>query len=372
MTEQIQKIVTELPDLADVKGVRAVADDRFARGDAAFVADLAIALAKAYDEQMWQYRSVSDYLLRLLATTAGQQNITQALRLVASMPAGGKNLAPYTASLLAASHPPDDLAVAFTGEPAEELRACLVQELVLRGSAVTETRIAEWATSPHRQEHALGWLPLALSDVEERPSLPSYSTRGGSHSIPHGPVGTGDMATVDGAAGGLSSQETTTDATASAMAEAVANWAEESNGRIEARVFDLAEPLDADSVPNALLTLGLACLDGVGETAVLSASACGPTRVWRLLYAAASTGGAYNSGAYGAYGRLAAWRSLAGLTSASKGATFREVEARVGKCAWHVFNADTRWFERVAWDIGVACLAPDRRRLAVLAATDTD
>ncbi|WP_405826545.1 DUF6183 family protein [Streptomyces sp. NBC_01390] len=28
-------------------------------------------------------------------------------------------------------------------------------------------------------------------------------------------------------------------------------------------------------------------------------------RAWRVLFAAASTGGAYNSGAYGAYGRLA-------------------------------------------------------------------
>ncbi|MFJ8210483.1 DUF6183 family protein [Streptomyces sp. NPDC096033] len=29
------------------------------------------------------------------------------------------------------------------------------------------------------------------------------------------------------------------------------------------------------------------------------------------------------------------------------------------------------WFEHVAWDIGLAALAPGRRRLAVLAATDT-
>ncbi|WP_425341941.1 DUF6183 family protein [Amycolatopsis coloradensis] len=71
-------------------------------------------------------------------------------------------------------------------------------------------------------------------------------------------------------------------------------------------------------------------------------------------------------------GHSPAWQSLAGLTSTPNGASFREVEARVGECIWHVFNADTQWFYRMAWDIGVAGVAPDHRRLAVLAATDTD
>lgn len=375
MTDQIQGIVAKLPDLANVTGVWAVADDRLAQGDAAFAADLGIALAEAYGDnagQMWQYRSVYNHLLRLLATTAGQQNITQALRLVSSVRADGKKLDRYTASLLAASHPVDDLAVAFTGEAVEELRACLVHELVLRGIVVTETPgIAEWATSPHWRYHPLGWLPLTLADVEDSPDMPSYSIHGGSHPLPHGPAGSRDTTIVAGT-GGPPAQETTTETTATAMALAVANWAEESNGRIEARVFDFAEPLDAGSVPNALLTLGLECLNGAGDKTALSASACAPTRVWQLLYAAASTGGAHNSGVRGAYGRLAAWQSLAGLSCAPQGASFREVEARVGECTWHVFDADTQWFRRVAWDIGVVGVAPDRRRLAVLAATDTD
>ncbi|MFE5502794.1 DUF6183 family protein [Amycolatopsis japonica] len=375
MTDQIQKIVAGLPDLADVTGVWAVADDRLAQGDAVFAADLGIALAKAYGDgtgQMWQYKSVNDYLLRLLATTAGRQNVTQALRLVSSVRADGTKLDRYTASLLAASHPADDLAVAFTGKATEEMRACLVHELVLRGTVVTETPgIAEWATSPHWRDHPLGWLPLTLSDVEDRPSMPSYSARGVSHSMPYDPVGSGDSTIVAGTAG-PSAQETTTEATATAMAMAVANWAEESNGHIEARVFDFAEPLDVRSVPSALTALGLECLNGVGDETALSVSACVPTRVWQLLFAAASTDGAYNSGAQGAYGRLAAWQSLAGLSCTPDGGSFREVEARVGECIWHVFTADTQWFYRVAWDIGVAGVAPDHRRLAVLAATDTD
>lgn len=108
------------------------------------------------------------------------------------------------------------------------------------------------------------------------------------------------------------------------------------------------------------------------KKAALSVSACPPGQAWRVLFAAASTGGAYNSGSHGAYGRLAGWQSLAALAGVADGAGSAEVEARAAECAWFGFDARTDWFEQVAWDIGLAALAPDRRRLAVLAATDTD
>ncbi|MEU1287965.1 DUF6183 family protein [Kitasatospora sp. NPDC005856] len=374
MADQIQKIVTGLPDLKDVTGVWAVADSRVAQGDAAFAADLGIALARTHGTggQMWQYRSVFDHLLRLLATTTGPENVAQALRLVSSAEVASTKLDRYTASLLASSHEATDLAVAFTGRASEELRACLVHELVLRGVVVEEMPgIAGWATSPHWSHHPLGWLPLTLSDMERSADLPSYSIRGSGHSMPYGPSESRELAVITSARV-PSAEETTTQASATAMAKAVANWAEESNGRIEARVFDFAEPVDAQLVPNALLTLGLECLGGVGKKTALSVAGLPLAQAWRVLFAAASTGGAYNSGSYGAYGRLAAWQSLAALAGSPEGATAGEAEAGVRDCVWHGFGADTKWFEQVAWDIGLAALAPGRRRLAVLAATDTD
>ncbi|MFF7643706.1 DUF6183 family protein [Streptomyces canus] len=375
MADRIQKIVTKLPDLKSVTNVWKVADRSLARGDAAFLADLGIALAGAYGSdagRIWQYRSVFDYLLRLLATYPGPGHVVQALRLVSSTEAAHRKLDHYTASLLASGHPAEELAAAFTGNASEELRACLVHELVLRGVAVTETPgIAGWATSPHWKHHRLGWLPLALSDVEGQPDLPSYSTRGSSHSMPYGPSENGRVV-VERGAHVPSVEETTTPAVAKGISAAVANWAEESNGRIEARVFDLAAPLDVESVPSALLALGLECLKAAGRKTAFSVMACPPDRAWRVLFAAASSGGAYNSGARGAYGRLAAWQSLAGLAGAAEGVPVETVEARAWECAWYGFDADTKWFERVAWDIGLAAVSPERRRLAVLAATDTD
>ncbi|MFD5515399.1 DUF6183 family protein [Streptomyces sp. NPDC127066] len=75
---------------------------------------------------------------------------------------------------------------------------------------------------------------------------------------------------------------------------------------------------------------------------------------------------------FGGASGLAAWQSLAALVGCPEGAGAAEVEARVTACAWHGFDAGTKWFEQVAWDIGLAVLSPDGRRLAVLAATDTD
>ncbi|MFB8414234.1 DUF6183 family protein [Streptomyces albidoflavus] len=377
MNERIQEIVAGLPELKDVTGVWAVADERVARGDASFAADLGVALARAYGhaEPLWQYRSLFDHLLRLLATTAGPGNVAEALRLASAPETAGRERDRCTASLLASCRRPEELAVAFSGHASEELRACLVHELVLRGVAVDEEPgIARWAMSPHWRYHPLGWLPLTLSGMEDGADLPSYSLRGSSHAMPYGPSG-GRPGRGTRGAWVPSATEVTTPQLAAALSSAVANWAEESNGRIEARVFDLAGPLDAGAVPAALLTLGLESLAGAEagkKGTALSVAACPPGQAWRVLFAAASTGGAYNSGSHGAYGRLAAWQSLAALAGVADGAGAGEVEARVAECAWFGFDAGTDWFEQVAWDFGLAALSPDRRRLAVLAATDTD
>ncbi|MER6445014.1 DUF6183 family protein [Streptomyces venezuelae] len=372
--DQIQKIVAGLPALKDVKAVWAVADDRVARGDAVFAADLGIALARTYgtEGQLWQYRSVFEHLLRLLATTTGPDNLAQALRLISSDAVTTRELDRRAASLLASCHEATALAAAFTGRASEEFRACLVHELVLRGAAVEDTPgIAGWATSPHWSHHPLGRLPLTRSDVEKHADLPGYGLGGSCHSMPYGPSESrGPSVFADVRV--PSAKETTTQATATAMGKAVANWAEGSNGRIEARVFALAEPLDAASVPTALLTLALESLRGAGKKAPLSVGVCPPAQAWRVLFAAASTGGAYTSGSFGAYGRLAAWQSLAALAGSSGDATAAEAEAQVLDCVWYEFDAGTTWFEQVAWDIGLAALSSDGRRLAVLAATDTD
>ena len=143
--------------MKNVNDVWTAAEARLAAGDAAYLGDLGVALAErlAGNERVWQYRSAFDRILRLLSVTPGSGNLVQAIRLVFAAGAGGRNLERYAASQLATGHAPKNLAAVLFGGGAsvgapEELRACVVHELVLRGVAVYELpHIATWATSPH-------------------------------------------------------------------------------------------------------------------------------------------------------------------------------------------------------------------------------
>ncbi|MDG4826945.1 DUF6183 family protein [Asanoa sp. WMMD1127] len=358
MADDPRAIARRLPGVADVTGLWAIAERRLAAGDATFVTDLGIALWQRYGnepEPPWQYRSLFDHVLRLLALTPGP--VEHALRLISV--AVDRRQVRYAASLLASAHSAAELRAVFDGPAPEELRACVLHEMVLRGDDVTH----RWTESPHWRFHPLAWLPRSLTPLEGRPGLPHHTVRGGSHDLPttattpapgHGPV--------------PSAHETTTEATAAALGAAVANWAEESNGRIEARTWALDTPPHPDAVGDTLLALGLASL----RDATARPGRCSATQAWQALFTAASSGGAYNSGAFGAYGRLLAWRSVAALVAAPPDAPAAEVEELAHSADWYSFAAASGWFEQVAWDIGLAAVSPDGRGLAVLAATDTD
>lgn len=342
----------------DVNEVWDIADRRLAAGDAAFVADLGIALWQRYGHQPtppWQYRSAFEHVLRQLTLTPGA--LDQALRLMAI--ASNRRLARYAASLLASARPAAELETVFGAAASEELRVCLVHEIALRGGVVQH----RWAGSPHWRYHPLAWLPRSLTPLEGEPDMPEYTIRGGAASLPdlvgepahgHGPV--------------PAVRETTTESEAAAIGSAVANWVEESNGRIEARTFALAGDLEPEAVGDTLLSLGLESFRHPRS----GLERCSARQAWGQLFTSASNGGAYGSGCYGAYGRLYAWRSVAALAGAPPEATAAEVEALALTCSWHSFGGAGDWFEQVAWDVGLAVVSPDRRRLAVLAATDTD
>ncbi|MFV2028166.1 DUF6183 family protein, partial [Micromonospora sp. LOL_028] len=161
-----------LAGLGDVTAVLALAERRLRTGDASFVADLGIAVWRSYGGDTtvpWQHRSVFDRTLRLLTLTPGA--IDQAVRLIAVVQ--DRRQIRYAASLLASAHTAADLAAVFDADGSEELRACLLQELVLRGAEVHH----RWVVSPHRRQHPLGWLPLSLTPIEGHPSPGALRSR---------------------------------------------------------------------------------------------------------------------------------------------------------------------------------------------------
>lgn len=208
-----------------------------------------------------------------------------------------------------------------------------MHELVLRGVTIADSPTIEaWATSPHWRHHPLAWLPLELFAIEEAPTLPSYSVGGGSYAMPYGPLD-GPEVTLGSVTHLPQVTDTTTEEFSEAAAAAVANWAEESNGRSEAGTYDLVDPVETEALPGLLMTLGLECLNGVGPRKRLALSSCRPEHAWRMLF-----------------GRH---RPSARITTATTGCRHEVVRAR-----------------GVGYRAGLS--RPGARRIAVLAATDTD
>ncbi|MDY0810052.1 DUF6183 family protein [Kitasatospora purpeofusca] len=389
MDDDLPKLLTMPMTGRNARMLERLARRRLKRGGAAFVADLGIGTARrhrstsAVPAEPTAFDDLFDSLVRLLAATRGPGHVDELLRLLAAGRPEDPEYDRYVASLLASCQRPADLGAVYEEGVAvsEELRACLLHELVLRGVPVAEDPgIASWATSPHWRDHPLAALPLVLAEPEREPDLPAYSVEGSSCGFPYPDPEERYPAPRPAAAQVAEAVETTSAATARAMASAVANWAdhpEEPEGRAEARTFALAEPLDPDALSGVLVTLGLDCLTDLGdlpkpgEETAFGVVPVEAAEVWQLLFAAASTGGAYDSGCHGAYGRLHAWRSLAALAGAPPDAPASAGEDYVRACAWYRFSADTPWFHRVVWDLGVLAVSPDRR-LAVLAATTTD
>jgi hypothetical protein len=214
----------------------------------------------------------------------------------------------------------------------------------------------------------LAWLPLTLLDVEMDVRLPHYTIGCTSTSIPFGPNDKQPFVNPGRSLASLEVTETTSPERTALISTAVLNWQKESNGKIEARMFRV-DPPGRDMVQALLPKLGL---ESVGSEGIPVRQNAVTKDAFTLLFSAASSGGAYNSGNLGAYGRLFAWRSLAGLVGASIDAPVHDIAASCHTCHWCLFDSPTDWYYQVAWDIGMACFNPARQELAVLAATDTD
>ncbi|MFJ8826420.1 DUF6183 family protein [Streptomyces sp. NPDC102467] len=352
-------------------------------GDAGRVAALVGELAgqrDALDARLQDLDRRLAQALRVLALTPGRDFLDRLLLLAPRVRRAEPRL---LASLVAEAHSLDDalyvIAEGGGDRRNDELRFCLFQELLLRGADPDEVRRA---AGPYFVPawQGLAWLPDRLSDIERieeksRASMfPSRSYNGGSH-----PVCSPSLAApvpVDAAArrtgAGLRLVESASEAPLEAIAgpPTSGGW-----GACEAGVFRpeaLEVRIEPEELPGALAALPMDCLAGLGEQARFEVGPSSAREVWQILYATASCGGMYHRGAHGAYGRLAAWWSLRALAGAAATATAAEVETAARACTWYRFEADTEWFHNEMSDYGIAALTPDGRRLAVLAATDTD
>lgn len=332
-------------------------------------------------------QSIIESIERTLALTPGLASAEATLTLLLARQARGglttRRRSPGqrqadAAALLAHAQSPDVLLSLFErhGGDAQhhELLACLVQEMALRSIPVVGAVAEFWGARVAHAGHPLGWLPPVLLMQENvfPKFLPGYSpqVRSWAYYDP-ATVTVGAMrAPVE-----MSIAWTEVEVSAGEQARvqsAIASWPIESNGKIESRLFRADVPLLAEAVTDAaVLSLPLQCLEGAkaGDLWLVPYSVADALAA---LFSAAATGGAYNSGRGGAYGRLETWRSAGGLVGTTEGDSLGTVAALASRCAWFYFFAKSAWFYDVARDNGLMALRPDGRTLAVLAATDTD
>ncbi len=332
-------------------------------------------------------QSVFDALERTLALTPGLSQteaawslltLGETQRLCLSLRRTLAQRQADTASLFAQAQPPDVLAALFARHGAEpqhlEMLACLAQEMVLRGTSIPDPTAEFWEHRVVDAEHPLARLPLRLLPPESafRQFLPQHGPQTQSWSSPAlpaeeiKPLPAPIEMSIRWMESELSAEEkANTEA-------AAANWEQESNGKLETRLFRADVVVPAEAVTDAqVLSLPLECLAGATKLDLWLVPYCAADAV-AVLFSAASTGGAYNRGLGGAYGRLAAWRSAGALAGSDSSASVEDTAALAGACAWSFCIAKSEWFYDVAWDLGLLALRPDGRTLAVLAATDTD
>ncbi|MBW8800704.1 MAG: hypothetical protein JF597_46230 [Streptomyces sp.] len=327
-----------------------------------------------------------DRLQTALATTAGQQSLRVLMCLPSSLQAGEPartRAERRLAQRVALGHRPADIVPVVFGEQlgtaaSDEFKACLLHELVLEGVAVPEHPLPRsFGEALVTQEHPLAPLPLHLLPTEHALLRPPHAPHDWTWALPPATVAKHSdrpelhvspemrrrSVAVDPAA-------TTVPEVAEAMSAAVRHWLEESNGAVAAQEFWSASPVPPDDCAAVFERLPLTAWP-TGETRPRLYPATAD-RVLQVLLTTAVRSPAYGSGMFGAYGRLAAWRSLGGLVGAAPDAPISHVAMLVEQAHWFIADPSSDWFHQVAWDLAVAALRPGGQEIAVLTATDTD
>ncbi|MFG1811582.1 DUF6183 family protein [Streptomyces sp. NPDC049040] len=343
-------------------------------GEAERIAEVVGPLVADRDRSREYARSVEthlSYVLKVLAVTPGRRFMEQLLRVYGG--AGGESL---LASMIASQQSFEDALYVLAQEPptgrADVLGGCLYHELLLRGADPQVLRRANRRRMPTWLSPDLSWLPTEIREPERGLFFPSYSYDGGGS-----PGGADDMAAPaqigpdvrrQGAA--YRFRETASVDLRTALTEAPRKG---DMLTFEGRAFTMERPIPHDALPGVLAALPLECLEGLEDDTRFEVSPSSLAEVWKLLYHSAASGGIGSEGLYGAYGRLAAWRSVCALSGADLHASFDRVEEQALACTWWRFETDAEWFcNDLSADYGIAALTPDGRRLAVVAATDTD
>jgi len=329
------------------------------------------------------HHAVLGHLLRRLADCAAPESLRALLRTPLSLFSDGlqrQRAERALAALVAHGQHAEDIERVVYGEQAEavhprEFRACLLHQLVLTGAPIEDSpALLAFARKLVSEGHPLAVLPLHLLPEEQGLIRPDGAAPDWTWAVSslagtfHGAAELHVTPLMRERTAGIEMTEISVPATAEVMGAAVRHWRADSNGQIAAQDFWSPDPVQPEDFPAVFARLPLTPWEE--DKARLHPSTS--EEVFRILLTAATQGSAYGPGQHGAYGRLATWRSLAGLTGAPADAPVERIAELVRQTQWFRPDPGSAWFSDVAWDLAMAALRPDGQGIAVLAATDTD
>lgn len=314
------------------------------------------------DRPTYPMRYAFEAALERLARTPGDADRVTAVRMIAAEGLTWTDvrysLAEAAAWLASAQPLPHLLAVFATADASDELAACLLHETALRHDARAAAGFAERLRAAG---HPLGGLPLRPTRLERGLHVLRPPDR--LRPEPPRPAEPGRPVLGPGGRGVAARAVPWPDARRALSAHR--GW---DGDCTEARLFLLDRTIaPADFGALVLRALGA---DSVGG------DVAGPHRttasaVLRTLFGHAAGGGAYGPGMSGGNARRASWEALAALAGVEDG-DLAAVEEAADACTWLSYTSG--WHLQVVppLDLGFACLRPDGRLVAVLAATDAD
>ncbi len=390
MSNNITRTVEALCDLddSDMPRFRSEVESRLSAGEFDWAGGLGVALAAritAGGDLQGHCREVLHRILHGLAARPEPESLRSLLRVLDSPYPGGleRTVSPRDlAAVVVRDHRIENTVAVVFGRASEsayrhEFSACLLHESVLVWDQVDEyPALRSFANALRAEGHPLAVLPLSLlpeehglrrppgaTDHSTRPVPPTTPASTGTHQLEITPSMHRRVADAD-------PTEISVPATANAMNRAVGHWLAQSNGKAATQEFWLLNPVAKEDFPAVFALLPLTPWPTDETPAQLYPSTADLT--FRTLFSAAVRPPAYGTGLHGAYGRLATWRSLGGLTGSPAGAPIAHVADLVQRTSWFRVNTTSAWFYNVAWDLAVAALRADGQEIAILAATDTD
>lgn len=325
----------------------------------------------AFEMQDWAARSVFEYLLTGLAHADDEGSLRAVF---SALPSAGSSVssrfvegarADVTARL-ACVHSLETIEKILPEVADLETAGLLLHEAIVRGKIIGATPASVGVYNRLKEKnHPLAWLPLELLHCETDLPLRSYARTGSGWGFPEAPQPFFQIE-IESESPNRTFSEVMDEVRVGLIGSADQDWRDHSNGKNEVRIFCVG-PFGQFSFEKTLPTLGL---ESAGRDLKVEENVS-PIGVFQHLFGVSANGGAYSRGCRDAYGRLNAWKSLAGLCGCTLDLDAEEILETAMACRWGKFQGG-EWFYDIFWDLGVVCLNPDRSELVVLAATDVD